>query len=404
GERQYVHKVEDLYDRVSIYFTTRDGERIDAATIQNGHVLSVDPSNVSDADMLYQALQSYIDLDQETFIHRATLPERTYVPIDYEILSQDAEAIEALNLSGVHLYKNRWRYYPGAALSARAVGFVGYGGENADELSGRYGLERYYEEVLARDRESLSVNFFAEIFSNLGNLAFDTASYRQGDVITSIEPTVARVLQNELLETTEKFDSTLTAGIIINPKTGEIYALDAVPTFDLNERSNATVEDFRNPLVENVYEFGSIIKALTMAAGLDSGAVTTNTTYYDSGQLELDTFTIGNFDGKGRGTVDMQEVLSQSLNTGGAFIVDTMGKVAFREYFIALKLGSEAGIDLPNEAHGLVDNLDSPRDIEYATASFGQGIALTPIAASRALSSLGNGGALITPHIATAIH
>ena len=99
----------------------------------------------------------------------------------------------------------------------------------------------------------------------------------------------------------------------------------------------------------------------------------------------------------------MQTVLNQSLNTGVSFIVKTMGKDRFREYFKALKFGNETGVDLPNETYGLINNLNSPRDVEYATASFGQGIALTPIATVRALSALGNGGKLITPHIAKRI-
>ena len=404
GERQYVHTVSDVYNRGSIFFTTRDGEKIAAASIQAGHLLAVDPGVLTEPEKVYEQLAKYIDIDKETFVHRATLPNRTYVEIDLTISNADAEAIEALDIKGLQLYRNRWRYYPGNTVAARTIGFVGFAGEDAGEQpTGRYGLERYYEDVLTRDTESLSVNFFAEIFSNLGSIVFDTTEKRQGDVVTTIEPTVSRLLQNQLLETHEKWDSKLTAGIIINPKTGAIYALDAVPTFDINDRSEANISDFQNPLVENVYEFGSIIKALTMAAGIDSGAVSRSTTYYDSGFLELDTFTIGNFDGKGRGTVDMQEVLNQSLNTGVAFVVDTMGKHRFRNYFLNLKLGSEAGIDLPNETHGLVDNLQSPRDIEYATASFGQGIALTPIAAVRALSTLGNGGMLITPHVASKI-
>lgn len=404
AEQQYVHTVEDLFTRGSIYFTTKNGERVSAATVQAGYVLAFDPSKLTDPEAAYEALKPYLTtIDHDTFLARAALTSRTYVEIEQQISEADAAVITALDLPGVHLYRSQWRYYPGEALAARTIGFVGYGAEDADGLSGLYGLERSYEDTLTRNRDRMSVNFFAEIFSNLGSLVFDTGESRRGDVVTSIEPTVARMLQKELLEAHEMWNSALTGGIVIDPKTGEVIALDAVPTFDLNDRDGATIDDFQNPLVENLYEFGSIVKALTMAAGLDSGAVAPSTTYYDAGYIELDTFTIRNYDGRGRGTVDMQEVLNQSLNTGVAFVVDTMGKSAFRDYFLTLRLGSETGIDLPNEQFGLVDNLNSPRDVEYATASFGQGIATTPIAMVRALATLANGGVLVTPHIANSI-
>ena len=402
GQKQYVHTVQDLYSRGSIYFTTRDGEKVSAATVKSGYLLSIDPTRITDVEDTYQKLSSVVEIDQDTFFAKAKNQDRTYQEILPRIDIEQADAIEALDLKGVQMYRTAWRYYPGSDVSARTVGFVGYTGDD-DFLSGKYGLERYYDEVLYRDNSKMSVNFFAEIFSNLGSVIFDNSDSREGDIVTTIEPTVARMLDQELLKTHEKWSSELTGGIIINPKNGEIYAINAVPSYNLNTREGATIEDFRNPMVENVYELGSIIKALTMAAGLDAGAVLPSTTYFDSGRLELDTFTIGNYDGRGRGTVDMQEVLNQSLNTGVAYVVDVMGKDKFRKYFKALKLGNETGIDLPNETYGLVSNLDSPRDIEYATASFGQGIALTPIAAVRALSTLGNGGYLITPHLAKQI-
>ena len=95
----------------------------------------------------------------------------------------------------------------------------------------------------------------------------------------------------------------------------------------------------------------------------------------------------------------MQEILSQSLNTGVAHIASLLGKERFRKYFYGLKLGSETGIDLPSEGHGLVKNLEENRELEFANISFGQGISLTPIATVRALSTLANGGVLISPHL-----
>ena len=404
GEGQYIHTVQNLYDRGSIYFTTRDGEKVSAATIQSGYTLSLDPSRVENTEALYEALKQYVFINKETFIYRATLEGRVDVEIREELTEEEALKIKELNLAGVSLKRQRWRYYPGGPLAARTVGFVGYEGKVAgEEPVGRYGLESYYEDILHRKSEKLSVNFFAELFTNLGNLISEDPEKKEGDIVTTIEPTVARLLQNELLKANEVWRSELTGGIIINPKTGEIYAIDAVPTFNPNARGTSTLDHFTNPLVSARYELGSIIKALTMAVGLDSKAVSANTTYYDAGFLEIDTETIRNYDGRGRGTVSMQEVLNQSLNTGVAFVVKTMGQERFLEYFHKLKLGSETGIDLVGEIHGDLENLNTTRSIEYVTASYGQGIALTPIATVRALSALGNGGRLVTPHIVKSI-
>lgn len=401
GEEQYVHTVKDLYSRGSIFFTTRDGDLVSAATVQSGYVLAMNPQLITNAEALYDALSEYIEADRETFIARATNLDRSYYEIAHQLSEEEADAIAAMDYDGVQLYRQRWRHYPGDDLLARTIGFVGF---KESELVGRYGLERYYEDVLHRSDEQLSVNFFAEMFGNLGSGVFVSEErQRIGDVVTSLEPTVSRYVQNTLLEVNEERQSQLTGAIVMNPKNGEIYALGTVPHFNLNDRTGVAIQDFNNPLVEDVYEMGSIIKALTVAAGLDSGAVNPSTTYYDGGFIELDTFTIRNYDGRGRGYVDMQEVLNQSLNTGVSFIVDTMGKDVFRSYFKALRFGEETGIDLPSETYGLVANLDSPRDVEYATASFGQGIAMTPIATARALAALGNGGVLVTPHIATAL-
>ncbi len=400
AEKQYVRTVRDSYSRGSIFLTTKDGEKVSVATIQTGFLLSIDASRIVDIETTYEKINSIVPINKDTFFEKAGRKDRTYQEVAQKITEKDAIDIKSFNLSGVQLSENNWRYYPGKNLSARTVGFVGYSG---NDITGLYGLERYYNDTLTRDNKRLSVNFFAEIFSNLGNLVFDKTTEREGDVVTSIEPTVARTLDRVLEETQKKWDSKLTGGIIMNPKTGDIFALGVTPSFDLNNRTGVDIKAFRNPLVENVYELGSIIKPLTLASGLDSGVITPYSTYYDAGFVELDEYTISNYDGRGRGTVDMQQILNQSLNTGAVYVMSKMGKEKFREYFVNLKIGTETGIDLPNETYGLVKNLNSPRDVEYATASFGQGIALTPIGGVRALATLANGGKLITPHIAQSI-
>lgn len=402
AQRQYVHTAKDVYNRGSVYFTTKDGEKVSAASITSGYLLAVNPTLITDPAAVYEKLKNFTTLSLDDFTQKATLPNRTYVEIEPKLNEETYKKISELDIPGVMLYRNQWRYYPGDTVSARTIGFVGFGSDDG-QLRGKYGLERYYDETLFRDNTILSVNFFAEIFSNLGSLVFEDETKKSGSVVTTIEPTVARMLDRILEETQDQYKSKLTGGIIMDPKTGAIYAMNAVPTFDLNNRATTSIEEFENPMVEGVYEMGSIIKALTVAAGLDSKVITPQSTYYDAGFLDLNGYTIKNFDGKGRGTVPMQEVLNQSLNTGVSHIVKLMGKDKFRSYFEGLKLGSETGIDLPSEAQGLMQNLKSPRELEYATASFGQGIAMTPIATVRALATLGNGGHLVTPHIVKAI-
>ncbi len=400
ADRQYLQSSYDYYDRGGIFFTPKEGEPVPAAFLRTGFLLAINPSLIEDPESTYQALASVIEIDRADFIAKASLTEDPYEEIANRVSSESADAIRALDLRGVSLYRERWRYYPGNTMGAHVLGFIAY---NDDVLAGRYGLERQYEDVLARNNDSVFVNFFAEIFSNIQQRVSGNSEL-EGDVITTIEPTVQGYLEEELRKVTDNWSSDYTGGIIMHPKTGAIYAMALYPTFDLNNfQSTADPTLFQNYLIESVYEMGSIIKPITLAAAIDAGVINRKTTYFDAGSITLNNRTISNYDGRARGLTDMQQVLSQSLNTGVAFAVQQMGNTTFREYMEKLEIGMETGVDLPNEAYGLVNNLTSTRDIEYVTASYGQGIALTPIATVRALSALANGGVLPNPHIVSRI-
>lgn len=401
ADRQYVSPVSSIFDRGSIFFQNKNGSLLGAASLSTGYTIAINPQKVTDPVTTYQNISSLIPIEMDLFYSRVGQKDSVYQKVANHVSEDTMKKIEALNIPGIQIEKERWRFYPGEATASRTLGFVGYDGNN---LVGRYGLEKYYDDVLSRKSNQAYVNFFAEVFSNIKQTISDDFK-REGDIVTSIEPTVEGFLEKKVTAVNEKYHSSLTGGIIIDPTTGEIYAMALSPTFDPNKFNvEKDISVFSNPLVEGLYEMGSIIKSLTMAAGIDSGSVNAKTEYNDTGSLTLDTYTIYNHDKKAHGLTNMQEVLNQSLNLGAAFVVKKMGKSKFADYMRNFGLDEETGIDLPGENHGRLENLNSSRDIEYATASFGQGISLTPIATVRALSALANGGKLIVPHVVNRIN
>lgn len=399
--RQYATPASNIYERGSIYFTRKDGELVSAAVQTTGYKVALNTAKLKDIDGVYADISKVATLDKGTFTEKASKKNDPYEEIITHLNKTDADKISAMKIPGVSIFKEKWRFYPGGNLASHALGLVGYKG---DDLGGRYGLERQYDDQLSRNNESPYVNFFAEVFSNI-NKTFFSGGPKEGDIVTSIEPNVQSLLEKKLGEVKSKYNADAVGGIIMNPIDGSIYALTVKPDFNPNDLSS--VKDtslFSNPLVENVLEFGSVVKPLNMAAALDTGVVTPTTAYNDKGSVIVEKKEIFNFDKKGRGPgTTMQDVLNQSLNTGMVLVEQKLGKQRLKDYLLAYGIKDKTGIDLPNETSGLVSNLNSPRELEYANASFGQGIALTPMEMVRALASLANGGNLVVPHLATKI-
>jgi cell division protein FtsI/penicillin-binding protein 2 len=190
----------------------------------------------------------------------------------------------------------------------------------------------------------------------------------------------------------------------MEPHTGAILAMCGYPDFDPNKYNEE--KDYRiflNPVTQLPYEPGSVFKPITMAIGLELGLITPETTYQDKGQVKIGSYTLKNFDGKAHGINTMTQVLEQSLNTGAIFVAQKIGPQRFYDFVKKFGFGAKTGIELEGEAEGDISSLEKMKDIYLATASYGQGLTVTPLQLAQAFSVLANGGKLVKPHLVSEI-
>ena len=400
AEGQYVATAGGVEDRGTIYFGDKE-----AATMQSGYRIAIRPSDIVDPEGTYAVLSAITPINSDKFFAATRKLGDPYEEVAVQVSETAGKAIAAEKIPGVTLVRDRWRFYPGGSLGAQVLGFVGFGPNNPDATAGLYGLEKYWNDTLVRTGNKLYVNFFAEIFANIQSLIVNNDTAREGDIVTTIDPQVQRHLEEVILGIESKYYSKVTGGIVMDPKTGAIVAMAGVPTFDPNHYNKATSTAlFRNLLVENEYELGSIMKPITVAAGLDAKVITPTSVYNDQGFVMKSGYKINNYDFKGRGPgTSMQEVLDQSLNTGAVFIADKLGRETFKRYLQAFGFGEETGVDLPNEVPGRIAAFTSGSDVDYASVSFGQSLSVTPIAMTRALATLANGGVLVQPYVVSGV-
>ncbi len=390
-------------DRGNIYFVDKDGEKHLAATTHFGYNLNISPLEIEDAEEVYEHLNAELAIDRRSFFKSAQKSDND----EYEIIERDIpesiqEKIQAridqFGLKGVWLEPFKKREYINGSLAAHALGFVSVDEQQATR--GQYGVENVFDDVLS-SANRIPKTAGSIVLERIGELPPQSERPSAGNVTLTIDINVQRQLEAQLRRIQYNWGAEKVGGVVMDPHDGALIAIGAVPSFNPNTYGQVTdYSVFNNPIVEDVYEMGSVFKALTTAIGLDSGRVSLRDTYTDTGQVTVDEEVISNYDGRGRGpNTGIQTVLSQSLNTGAVFMLQKIGIGTYQDYMGEFRFDSITQVDLPKEIPGLVDNLNSNREIEFATASFGQGIAVTPIAAARAFASLANGGFVVQPYV-----
>ncbi len=362
-------------NRGTISFTEADGTLLPAAIEKQFPLVYAVPVKIDDAAEAANLVAPILG------VQAATLEALFSKPGDqYELLARKADVnvaqqITELKLKGVYADYAPDRFYPLDLIAAQVLGYVGPNATTNGE-SGHYGVEGYYDSTLA-----------------------------QGDEVTlTIDPNIQIEAEKILDDLVARNGATGGSIIVEDPKTGAILAMAGYPTFDPNNYGVFPVSNFLNPTVQEVYEPGSIFKVLTMAAGIESGTVTPDSTYNDVGYVNINKAHITNYDlathgPYGPGTT-MTEVIEHSINTGAIYVENKVGNDAFTAFIKKFHLDQKTGIDLPGEVIGNLSELNpKSRQVAFDTAAYGQGVAVTPIGLITAIDALANGGVMMKPRV-----
>lgn len=361
------------------------------------------PRDIEDLDgaveMLISVLQLEGEGEEDALKERLDKPDDPYEPIADKITQEQATLIREADIAGIVVRDERTRTYPQGSRLAHVLGFIGF--DALSERRGVYGLEAAYEQELygvpgklrgERDGQGRLLEYTTPPLSTA----------RPGaDLILTIDPNIQYQTEKYLGEAAEKYQISGGSIIVLEVKSGAIRALANVPTFDPNYYSE--VDDigvYTNSAISAAYEPGSIFKPITMAAALDSGALLPESTYENIGPVKISGYTISNvLDNYDNQVLSMIDVLRHSLNTGVIFAQKETGQETFLEYLQSFGFGERTGIELPGEASGSIANLFTGREINYATAAFGQGISVTPLQMVAAIGAIANAGTLMEPYI-----
>ena len=379
----------------------KEGNRIPLALNKAYKVLVASPAHIENPEETAGIIAKEFNLDYTEVLRKLSKAGDPYEVLARKIEPDAADQFSARGIAGISFEDEMRRVYPDGRVVAHLVGFVQ---SDQGEESGRYGIERFYNAELAGATGVLEgVKDASGFLIALGRRIL-TPPKDGASVDLTIDYTIQRRAQEEIAKAREKWGAALGIVIVMDPKTGRILADAGDPSFDPNAFSREQdFSVFLNAAVESSYEVGSVMKPITMAAGLEEKVITPESRYNDTGELKIGGFTIRNFDGNAYHTQTMTQVLEKSLNTGAAHVAGLLGHERQLAYLKKFGLGEKTNVDLPGEVSGNISNMDAGRDVDFVTASFGQGIAVTPLQMASAIGAIANHGVLMRPYVAEKI-
>jgi cell division protein FtsI (penicillin-binding protein 3) len=359
--------------------------------------LSVIVHQIDDPMGLAQTLSSIIERDAQEIYEAITQPNREWVVLKRRLTPEASQQIEALNLDGLVLDPEPRRIYPMGSFASQVLGFVNY------DYIGSYGVEGAYNDVMSGvpglligERDGAG-NVIA-----LGQSTWDPAE-DGADIVLSIDSAIQRIVEDVLDDAIEAQDASGGTIIVQDPRTGAILGMANRPSYNPNEFERVTdMSLFNNPAISENFEPGSTMKALVMAIGLETGAVSRETVHPGGpykvlpGGERVYNATMMDF-----GPETMTDVLANSSNVGAMYVAEQLGEDDLYRGLVAFGFGEPTAIDLHGEESGI---FPLPGDATWTlsnlyTNSFGQGMAITPLQLTTAISALANDGKLLRPYV-----
>lgn len=325
-----------------------------------------------------------------------------WVPLKHKVSSEAKKNIEALRIPGIGFESEETRLYPEASAAAQLLGFVGKSKEGTDV--GYFGLEGYYNLPLSGKPGFIGREEDARGTPILLGGAKEVSAISGVDLVTSIDKRIQILVGTKLKEGIEKYGAAGGSVTVMEPATGRVLAIASYPSFDPARYSEYGDSPFKNPVISDSFEPGSIFKVLVMAAGLDAGAVEPDTRCdICTGPLKVDKYFIKTWNNQYHPDISMTDVIVNSDNIGMSFVGQKLGANKLYDYLDKFGIGRITGVDLQGESAPPLRKKGTWNIVDLATTSFGQGVVVTGMQMVRAVAVVANGGYLVTPRVVDSV-